>query len=267
MKRQIAYLINQDWYFLLHWRERAQEAIKRGYEVTVLVPKGKEIDAIRQSGFRVEEIRLSRRSLNPIVEMVAFVKLFFIVKKLNPHLLVNVSLKLCLYGSIIANALKIPSVNNITGLGSLFINKKFNIAVYRKLVCSLFKINKKSANNHFLFENNSDRKFFIQKKIINQAQADHIPGAGINPSVFAFQPEPNGEVIKILFASRLLWDKGLLELVRAAKLMLNRSLNFEIIVAGILDDGNPSVIPLAQIKKWHNSGLINWMARLMRCHH
>ena len=58
-----------------------------------------------------------------------------------------------------------------------------------------------------------------------------------------------GEVIKILFASRLLWDKGLLELVRAAKLMLNRSLNFEIIVAGILDDGNPSVIPLAQIKK------------------
>ena len=99
----------------------------------------------------------------------------------------------------------------------------------------------------------------LEKKIISKNKTRIIAGAGVNPDQFSYSMEPKSSEIKILFAARLLWNKGLKDLIYAVKILRRQNLQFRLIIAGILDKGSPNAVPEQFLLDWHQSGLITWI--------
>ncbi|MCC7048767.1 MAG: glycosyltransferase, partial [Alphaproteobacteria bacterium] len=57
---------------------------------------------------------------------------------------------------------------------------------------------------------------------------------------------------------RMLWDKGVGELVEAARLLKTRGVDLRVRLVGPRDDHNPATIPRATLDGWVASGAVEW---------
>jgi glycosyltransferase involved in cell wall biosynthesis len=62
----------------------------------------------------------------------------------------------------------------------------------------------------------------------------------------------------VLFSSRMLVTKGVLEYVEAISILKNKGIQARFALAGNTDDGNPASIPEEHIEAWKQSGLVEW---------
>ncbi len=190
---------------------------------------------------QIEKINLDRSSsgiFNNLKSIWEYKKLF---QKLQPDIILNFTIKPVIYTplSIYFNK-KIKIINNITGLGSSFLQNNFK----QKIILFLYKFSQKRANFIF-FQNPDNQKFFLTKKIISSQQSDVLPGSGIDLKKFNFQPLIKNEKIIFLFIGRLIKDKGILEFIEGAKFFLQKKENLEKVefqIIGDFDKKNPSVL-------------------------
>jgi glycosyltransferase involved in cell wall biosynthesis len=85
-----------------------------------------------------------------------------------------------------------------------------------------------------------------------------IPGAGVDTERFSPVEEPVGEPV-ILLTARMIRDKGIGELVEASRILKARGCKAHIVLAGMLDNGNPTAISEKEIRGWEQEGLIEWL--------
>ena len=69
--------------------------------------------------------------------------------------------------------------------------------------------------------------------------------------------EPEGIPV-ILFVGRLLWNKGIGELVAASRLLRQRNVVCRIVLTGVPDVENPVSVPQRLVENWQNEGIIEW---------
>ncbi len=124
------------------------------------------------------------------------------------------------------------------------------------LVTSLYKFTSIRCSK-IIFENSDDYNLFSELGILKYNNGVVIKGAGIDLDHFSPSTSINGR--KVLFAARLLRDKGLDVLIEAKTILQERGVDFELNVAGIIDNDVSSAIPLYQIEQWERKGLINWL--------
>ena len=61
-------------------------------------------------------------SLNFAKNLFLLIKLFTLINKIKPELLISFTIKPNLYGSLISKFFKIPIIINMTGLGTVFLD-------------------------------------------------------------------------------------------------------------------------------------------------
>lgn len=76
-----------------------------------------------------------------------------------------------------------------------------------------------------------------------------IPGSGVDTESLQPLPEPMGP-LTIAFVGRLLEDKGVRTLVEAHRLLRQRGLNIELLLAGTPDAANPASISEQETAAW-----------------
>ena len=146
---------------------------------------------------------------------------------------------------------KITGVLSVNGLGYIFSNNLK--AKILKTILKLFI--KKLFNNSFdkiIFQNINDKETFI-KYSNYQGETSLIPGSGIKMENFIKKEDYSNNKLKIIFASRLLRDKGINNYIELVKKMSNQNLDFYL--AGDIDKGNPNSITeidLEKIKQLNN---------------
>lgn len=67
---------------------------------------------------------------------------------------------------------------------------------------------------------------------------------------------------QFLFVGRLLYDKGILEYVTAAKTVKTTFPSAQFVVAGAIDNNNPSGISERLLKNWQAAGLIQYLGEM-----
>ncbi|OPZ72616.1 MAG: N,N'-diacetylbacillosaminyl-diphospho-undecaprenol alpha-1,3-N-acetylgalactosaminyltransferase [Firmicutes bacterium ADurb.Bin456] len=82
----------------------------------------------------------------------------------------------------------------------------------------------------------------------------------MDPVLFKFTPEPAGIPV-VMLASRLLFDKGVGELVEAARLLKSRGVKCRVALVGEPDPGNPASIPVECLLQWQKEGHTEWWGR------
>ncbi len=250
---------NTDWY-LYNFRLRLAEDIReKGASVTLVSPPGPYATRMKRMGFTWRPLVIDRRSANPLREAETLMGFLALFRREKPDLVGLFTIKPVIYGTLAARLMGVRSiVGFITGLGYLFVNSARWTRIRQASALHLYRLALRSSRVKVIFQNEADMKLFLEKSVILQDQGRVVPGSGVDPEAFIHAEEPAGKPV-ILFASRLLWDKGVGDLIQAAKILRQNGFSGRIILAGEIDTGNPSSIPRERMERWQAEGLVEWL--------
>lgn len=250
---------------MLHWLDRANAAKESGYDVHIAMAFTEERyrKALENAGFTLHEIPLSRKSINPLTELRSILAINKVIKQLQPALVHSVTIKPNIYAGIACQRHSIRVIASITGLGTTFSNSNYGLAaIAQYAIRKLYKKSFSGKQSSVLFENKDDLSSMVNSNIINKEQAIHIPGAGVDTIRYTVSSEPLSTPVRILFAARLLKNKGLSDLVEAVHQLSVEHESIELVVAGIIDNDARGTIPIKQLEKWQQQGLIQWIGQI-----
>jgi len=237
--KKILYVANVDWYFCLHWLDRAVYFIELGNEVhlTCKVTDSKYVDLIRDNGIILHESNLSRSGANPFLLYREFSELSRLTNILKPTLINSLTVKPNVMAGLKSITSQVPIVCSVTGLGSSFSSNKMKSVVSKLFIALSYRVigffNKKSI---FVFENMDDMVTIKNLCSIKENQLIKVAGAGVDPEEFDYHEINLSSIedgVKVLFASRLLKSKGLSYLCKAMKGL--EDVNVSLDIAGIYD--------------------------------
>ena len=166
------------------------------------------------------------------------------------------TIKPIILGGIAARIANIHGVvAAISGLGYVFINQGFLSSVRRFFIKALYKIALGHSNLKVICQNSAD---YNEIKNISKLSSDSfvlINGSGVSLEEFQYFPDTN-KIPKIIMASRMLEDKGVLEFSAAAQQLKTLGILADFILVGDPDPDNPSSIKKSQIQDWEQEGIL-----------
>ena len=174
----------------------------------------------------------------------------------KPDLVHQFTVKCVLFGSVACHLLGIrPVVNSVTGLGYVFMEGGAARRWLRGFIKLFYRLVLK--NTWVIFQNPDDRSAFLDSHLVDPKRVTLIRGSGVDIQRFFPQPEPSGKPLVVLPA-RMLWDKGVGEFVKAARILQAEGLSVRFALVGDSDNENPASVPASQLHAWENEGVIEW---------
>ena len=252
--RKVVVAANSSWNILNFRTGLIRALTAAGYEPVVIAPYDSSSEA-RRRGLDVEWIAvdLERSGLNPFSDLALILKYRKILSRLKPAAFLGFTIKPNIYGSIAAHSLGIPTIANISGLGTAFIRQGPLLAV----VSMLYRLALRRAGTVF-FQNPDDRALFVDRGLVQQDKAQLLPGSGVDLQQFASVALPQGPVT-FLFIGRILGDKGVRELAEAARDLSREHLDIRVQLLGPIDEGNRTSIPRTELESWVRDGVIEYL--------
>lgn len=263
---RIVLFANTAWYLFNFRLDLANRLRDNGYEVILVAPDDIYINKLRLLGFSVEVLQMNRRGVNPWQEIKTIFSLRKILLDLNADIIFNFTIKCVIHGSIAALLSNVNArVNAVAGLGSIFTNTNIKFRILKPLIKSLFKLTMLGKQARLIVQNREDFNVFVANKIIDSEKISLIKGSGVSQQKFPMSGQTSSNnTVKILFASRLLWAKGISEYVEAARL-LKESKHIQFLVAGDADPGNPDSVAQSDIERW-DSGNVHFLGHVDSMH-
>lgn len=237
----ILYVVNDSWFFKSHRLALATAAIEYGHNAHLAAVQDHTTEYIKSKGVSFHSWKLSPRSLNPLNEILSFFSLLNTIRKIRPDLLHLVTIKSVLYGGIIARWLKIPSVVfAISGRGYIYSSQDQKQSFLKSFASKLYRYALSHENSIVIVQNENDYAFFLTNGLATEDTMVLIPGSGVDLDLFSYRvPDHNTELPVVLFASRMLKDKGVQAFVDAAKQVNQDEVIANFKLAGSIDTANP----------------------------
>ncbi|MDE2820113.1 MAG: glycosyltransferase family 4 protein [Chloroflexota bacterium] len=258
---KLLYVVNIPRFFLSHRMPLALAARQSGYDVQVAtsLQDSDSVGRILERDLRLHPIPLSQHGLNPLAELRTINALVRLYSTLKPDLIHHISIKPVLYGGIAARLTRQRAIiHAMSGLGYVFISDELRASLLRQVTRPLFRAVTASAGNRMIFQNADDRQFFLKHGMISSEKALLIPGSGVDENVFAPEAEALDELPVVLFAGRLLWQKGIGEFVEVARRLRDRA-RFRVV--GYEEATSPLNVPATRLRAWADEGLIEWLGK------
>ncbi len=208
-------------------KEVMKAIIDAGYDVFISEPDDDErVKYFEGIGCHIIKTDFNRRGMNPLADIKLMLKYQKMIKKLKPVAVLTYTIKPNVYGGIACRLTRTPLLANVTGLGDAIENGGW----LQKLTVALYKIGLKKAKCVF-FQNSTNKEFCENHKIVG-GKGILLPGSGVNLIHHQYQELPPDGIIKFLFISRLLKDKGTEEFFEMAQNIKRRYPNTEFLVLG-----------------------------------
>jgi glycosyltransferase involved in cell wall biosynthesis len=229
---------------------------EHGYEPVVIAPIDPAAEE-RMAKLEVERIvvDIQRSGLNPLADLRLTFDYRRILKRLRPLAYLSFTIKPNIYGCLAARGAGVPAIANISGLGTVFIRP----GRLQALVTRLYRMALGRAVVVF-FQNPDDRRVFVERRLVRADQARLLPGSGVDLDHFRPVPLPSGPPA-FLFIGRLLGDKGVRELVAAARMVRAEREDVRIQLLGPLDEGNRTAIGRDELERWVAEGVVEHLGQ------
>jgi glycosyltransferase involved in cell wall biosynthesis len=253
--RKIIIVVSEDWYFCSHRLPLGKALHAAGAEVIVATRVRDHRQIIEQAGLRVIPIGLDRSGLNPLHDLGTLRELLGIYRRERPDLVHHVALKPTLYGALAARMTGVPVVvNALAGLGYLFSSPTLKARLLRPFARLGLRALVNRRNSRTILQNPDDIALFEKELGAQPDRLVLIRGSGVDVARFRPHPSPDGTPVAVC-VSRMLWDKGINELVEAARLLHRRGTDIKIRLVGPTDE-NPASIPQATLDAWRAEGIV-----------
>lgn len=262
---KIVLFANTDWYLYNFRRSLALALQAGGHELLLLSPPGPHGEKLRALGLRWEPVDMARRSLNPLREAWLVWRLARQLRRERPDVVHGFTIKCAVYGALAARLAGVRGrVASVAGLGYVFISDSTTARLLRPLVRQLLRAALDGQGARLVLQNPDDVALFTRAGLCDPARIRLIEGSGVDCS--RFLPPPGGRAaggpLRVLLPARLLWDKGLAELIEAAHQLQAEGRHVRIQLAGQPDPGNPASVPEATVQGWVAAGLVEWLGHV-----
>lgn len=255
--KTLLFLVSEDWYFCSHRLSLARAARDAGAEVAVACRVREHGEVIRAEGFSLHPLPFDRSRRNVFADIGTLLKIRSLYKSVRPDIVHHVAMKPVLYGSIAAWLTGVPAVvNALGGLGYLFINRSLPVRFARGILTTLFRVLMNRRNSMLIVQNPDDSGLFNGRIGVAPERITIIRGAGVDTRHFSPGEEPPSPPIIALCVSRMLWDKGIGELVDAARRLKEKGVPLQVRLVGPRDD-NPASIPQETLDEWAREDVVD----------
>lgn len=254
MKIMIA--LNTAWNLVNFRAGLIRSLVASGFEVVAVAPKDEYVLRLSELGCRFVPLEMDNKGTHPGRDLLLFCRFLKLLRQERPDLLLAYTVKPNIYGSLAANILRIPVVNNLAGLGSVFLCDNW----LTRLVRRLYKI-ALSNSQHVFFQNDEDLLMFVEEGLVMPNKVSRLPGSGINLMTFPYTPMQahQNRPFQFLLVARLIWDKGVGEYIEAARTIRLKYPDVKFQLLGFLDVKNPSAVSSKQMRDWVNEGLVEYL--------
>jgi glycosyltransferase involved in cell wall biosynthesis len=252
------YFVAEDWYFWSHRRLLALAALDKGYDVYVVTRVNNYGQKIVDLGFKLIPITIDRHSKNIFLELRLLKEIIKIYRRIRPDLVHQIAMKPILYGTtatLFTRATKI--VNTFPGLGYVFESKRFKDISIRFFLINIFKYLFMLRPVKVIVQNKDNANLLISESVCKEKDLSLIRGSGVDLREYVQSDEVSDTPI-ILFASRLLWQKGIADFVAAASIVRKNITNVRFVIVGEPDKNNPNSVPEATLNEWNEGELVEW---------
>ncbi|SMG21615.1 Glycosyltransferase involved in cell wall bisynthesis [Marivirga sericea] len=254
---KVAITLNTSWNIYNFRMSLIQALIKDGHEVVAIAPHDEFTVKLIEAGCDFEDVTMDSRGASPIRDTGLTFELYNIYSRVRPDVILHYTIKPNIYGTLAAAILGIPVINNVSGLGTIFLNEDW----ISKIALSLYRFSFRFPKKVF-FQNQEDYQLFMDKNLIQRNICEVIPGSGIDLDQFTPQPfreKKEGEAFEFLMISRLIIDKGIREYVAAAAILQERGMNAKFNLLGKLDELHSRGISSEELNDWIKEGYINYL--------
>ncbi|MEX3931182.1 glycosyltransferase family 4 protein [Paraburkholderia phymatum] len=230
--------------------------IERGVEVTVIAPRDRTFDLLKEMGCRCIELHVASKGTNPRDDLRTMWTLYRLYRSNRPHIVFHYTIKPNIYGTIAAKLAGVDSVAVTTGLGYVFIQQSGAAQIAKFLYRFAFRFPRE-----VWFLNKDDQAAFLdQKLLVHPERARLLHGEGVDLDQFSFTPLSNvRETFSFVLIGRLLWDKGVGEYAEAARRLRATYPHARFQLLGPVGVDNPSAITRAEVDAWVREGVIEYL--------
>ena len=251
---KIVITLNTSWNIYNFRMNFVKALLEEGHEVHTVAPADDFTHRLTAAGCIHHNVRMDSRGANPIKDLGLIIEFFLIYRRINPDMVLHYTIKPNIYGTLAATLLKIPVINNVCGLGTVFLKE----GVVSGIALALYKWAFRYPRKVF-FQNPDDYKQFVQRRLVPAGIADLLPGSGVDLNRFyPVSYKKNGK-FTFLLISRLITDKGIHEFIDAVKKLKKEGMNARFQILGPKDPHHKRGIKLKTIDEWVNSGVVEYL--------
>lgn len=255
--KSVAITANTAWYIYNFRRELILALQAEGFRIITVAPTY--IDEYAQKlinmGCEHYNVDMDNMGTNPGRDIRTFFHFYSIYRRARPDIALHFTIKPNIYGTLAARLLNIPAINNISGLGTLFIKE----TVFTTIAEWLYRLSQYFAKKIF-FQNIDDMSMFLSRKLVPESRVELLPGSGVDIERFRpMEKTEQSDKFVFLLIARMLKDKGIVEYVEAAKIIRDKYPLAEFQLLGFMDDKNRTAITYREMGEWVQAGLVNYL--------
>lgn len=210
--------------------EVVKAIIEQGHSIIISAPFDKRMEELETLGAKCITTKIDRRSTNPVKDFMLICHYVNLIKKEKPNIVLSYTIKPNVYGGMACRLCGIPQIVNITGLGTAVENP----SMLQRIVFVLYKIGLKNVKR--VFFQNEENKRFCEKHKLTPDCGYLIPGSGVNLKHFQVKEYPNDDIIKFIFISRIMKQKGIEQYLDTAIAIRKEHPNTEFHILGYCED-------------------------------
>ena len=228
---KVLILVNHDTAISYLRMELVTRLLNEGHTVAIACPRGEHIDEFMDMGCEYYELTFKRHGINPFHEFSLLLDYYKLLGRLKPDAVLSFSIKPNIYGGIACAMRNIPCFSNVTGLG-ITIQRKHIVSFITK---PLYKLGLSKVKT--VFVQNTENLAFLQKRKMVSDNYRLLPGSGVNLERFSYLPYPPDDgVVRLLVVGRITHDKGIEEILAAARTLHQRKKHVCIRLVGFYDE-------------------------------
>lgn len=253
---KVIIVLNTAWNLVNFRAGLIRALVAEGHEVVAVAPQDEYAPRLAALGCRFVALPMDNKGTHPGRDLLLFLRFLSLLRRERPDVFLGYTVKPNVYGSLAAHALGIPVVNNIAGLGAVFIRDNWLTRLVRLLYKTAL-----SRSQHVFFQNDEDMRQFVEQGLVVADKVSRLPGSGVDLSSFYYSPmQPLGNrTFRFLLVARLLWDKGVGEYVEAARMVRRQYPTAIFQLLGFLDVKNPTAVSRAQMDEWVAEGVVEYL--------
>lgn len=218
-EKRLLIVVNEDKSFLSHRKEIGVLAHTKGWNVAVVGKNTGKKKEIEDLGIQFIEMPVNPTGKKLHQELRTLRFLVSLYSREKSAIIHHVGLKNIVWGGVAARMQNIDGIiNAVSGLGILF--SDYNPSHLKKFLIPVIRWGMQRDNVSIIFQNHEDESLFEALGISEKTDVYFIKGSGVDLSQYKGKAHsPEGKPIRVIFAGRMVKDKGVLDFIQAAEIL------------------------------------------------
>ncbi|WP_162428369.1 glycosyltransferase family 4 protein [Pontibacter pudoricolor] len=251
---RIAIVINTSWNIFNFRLSLIKALLAEGHEVIAIAPRDNYSQRLIDAGCRFVPVTMEKGT-NPFKDIWLTWRLYRAYSRVKPDVVLHYTIKPNIYGAIAAHFAHLPAINNVSGLGTVFIKKDYISSIALKLYKQAFQYPAK-----VFFQNQDDRRLFLKHNLVRAGITEVLPGSGIDLQAFTpvLKPDPNAPFTFLMIA-RVLYEKGVAEYMEACRLLKVKYPTIKCQLLGQVDELSRFGVKQTVLDAWLAEGAVEYL--------